>query len=123
MSFYRSRIQRQRHGVLAEPGQGFEDGAPSAALGPAIEAIVDCRVGTVFPRAIAPSCARLQHVDDAADDTPVVLALRPSQTVRQMWFQTLPLPIIQPKQTWTHSPPPRINSQTENHHPLIRYRP
>ena len=104
--------------------QAFEDCAPSFSLGPAIEAIVDRRVRAVFTRTIAPSCTRLQHVDDAADDTPVVVPIRPRQPRRQMRFDTRPLPVIQPKQTSPHSlvPESRTHRQ-ENHMALFRYRP
>ena len=73
MSFDRSRVERQRDGIFAGLGQRFKDCAPSPALGPAVEAIVDGRVRTVFTRAIAPSRARLQHVNDPADDAAVVV--------------------------------------------------
>jgi hypothetical protein len=66
MSLDRSGVQRQDDGVFAWLGQSFEDRAPSVFLGPAIEAIVDGRVGTVLVRTVAPARARLQHMDDAA---------------------------------------------------------
>ena len=124
MSFDRGRVERQRDGIFAKLGQRFKDCAPSSALGPTIEAIVDGRVRAVFTRAIAPSRTRLQHVNDAADDAPIVVPFRPRQSRRQMRFDTSPLPVIQPKQTRTHSlaPESRIRRQ-ENHVALIRYRP
>lgn len=97
MSFDRGRVERQRDGIFAELGQRFKDCAPSSALGPTIEAIVDGRVRAVFTRTIAPSRTRLQHVNDAADDAPIVVPLRPCQSRRQMRFDTRPLPVIQPK--------------------------
>ena len=103
MSFDRSRVERQHDGIFAWLGQCFKDCAPSSALGPAIEAIIDRRVRTVFARTITPSRTRLQHVNDAADDAPIGVPLRPRQSHRQMRFDTRPLPIIQPKQTLTHS--------------------
>jgi len=123
MSLDRGRIQRQRHGVLAQLRQGFEDDTPSAALGPTIEAVIDRRVRAVFPRTIAPARPALQHVDDAADDASIIPALRSSQAARKMRLKMLPLPIIQPEQVRAHFSPLRINSQTENHWTLIRYRP
>jgi hypothetical protein len=68
VSFDRCRVEREHHGILARFSQGFKDCAPSAALGPAIEAIVDRGVRAVFARTIAPSGAGLQHVNDAAED-------------------------------------------------------
>ena len=111
MSFDRGRVERQRDGIFAGLGQRFKDCAPSPALGPAVEAIVDGRARAVFTRAVAPSPTRLQHVNDAADDAPIVVALRPGEPRRQMRLDTCPLPVIQPKQTIAHSLAPRINTQ------------
>ena len=123
MSFDRSRVERQHDGIFAWLGQCFKDCAPSSALGPAIEAIVDGRVRAVFTRTIAPSRTRLQHVNDAADDAPVVVPLRPRQSRRQMRFDPRPLPVIQPEQTLTHSLAPESIPRPENHVTLFRYRP
>src|SRR5258708_19068745 len=106
MSFDRSRVERQHDGIFARLGQCFKDCAPSFALGPAIEAIVDRRVGTVFARTITPPRTRLQHVNDAADDAPIVVPIRPRQSRRKMRFDTCPLPVIQPKEPRTHLSPP-----------------
>ena len=82
MSFDRGRVERQRDGIFAGLGQRFKDRAPSSALGPAVEAVVDGRVRAVFTWAIAPSRARLQHMNDSADDAPVVVSIRPRQPRR-----------------------------------------
>jgi hypothetical protein len=124
VSFNRGRVERQRDGIFAGFGQRFKDCAPSPALGPAVEAIVDGRVRTVFTRAVAPSRTRLQHVNDPADDAPVVAPIRSRQSRRQMRLYTCPLPVIQPKQTRAHSL--ALESKTrgqENHVALFRYRP
>ena len=124
MSFDRRRVERQHDGIFAWLGQRLKDCAPSSALGPAVEAIVDGRVRAVFARTIAPSCTRLQHVNNAADDAPVVVPIRPRQSRRQMWFDTRPLPVIQPKQTSAHSLAPESKThRQENHVALFRYRP
>ena len=102
MSFDRGRVERQRDGIFAGLGQRFKDGAPSPALGPAVEAIVDSRVRAVFTRAVAPSRTRLQHVNDPADNAAVVVPLRSRQSRRQMRLDTCPLPVVQPKQTRAH---------------------
>jgi len=106
MSFNRGRVERQHDAVFARLGQRFEDCAPSSSLGPGIEAIVDRRVRAVFTWTITPSCTRLQHVNDPADDAPVVVAIRPRQSRRQMRLDTCPLPIIQPEQPRPHSHAP-----------------
>src|SRR4051794_15111366 len=53
VSFDRCRVEREHHGIFARFSQGFKDCAPSAALGPAIEAIVDRGVRAVFARTVA----------------------------------------------------------------------
>src|SRR5919106_759955 len=103
MSLDRGGVQRQDDGVSAWLSQGLEDGAPSAFLGPAIEAIVDRRVGAVLMRTIAPAGSRLQHMDDVADDASIVVPLWTWQAVRKMCLDPRPLPVVQPKQTRTHS--------------------
>ena len=106
MSFDRCRIEGKHDGVFARLGQHFKDCAPSPALGPTVEAIIDGCVRTIFTRAIAPSRTRLQHVNDPADDAPVVVAIRPRQSRRQMRLDTCPLPVIQPEQPRPHSHAP-----------------
>ena len=124
MSFDRGRVERQRDSIFAGLGQRFKDCAPSPALGPAVEAIVDGCVRAVFTRAIAPSRTGLQHVNDPADDAAVVVPIRPRQSRRQMRLDTCPLPVIQPKQTRAHSLAPESKTRRqENHVALFRYRP
>ena len=123
MSLDRGRVERQGDGILAELRQSFEDRTPSATFGPAIEAIVDRRVGAIFGGAIAPACPRLQHMNDAADDAPIVVARRTRQARRQMRLDPHPLPVTQPKQTLTHSLAPNSPQRAENHRTKIRYRP
>ena len=106
MSFDRGRVEGQRDGIFARLGQRLKDCAPSSALGPTIEAIVDGRARAVFTRTIAPSRTRLQHVNNAADDTTVVVPLRSRQSRGKMRLNTRPLPVIQPKQSHAHSPAP-----------------
>ena len=54
---------------------GFHDGihqfVPDARLSPAIETVVDRRVGTIALRQIAPRRAGAQDVEHAVDDLPV----------------------------------------------------
>jgi hypothetical protein len=119
MSFDRGRVERQRDGIFAGLGQRFKDGAPSSSLGPTVEAIVDGRVRAIFARAVTPSPTRLQHVNDAADDAPIIAARRPRQSPRQMRFDTRPLLVVQPKQTLTHSLAPRINPQARESRDVI----
>ena len=53
-------------------GEGSEDAPPDAAPAPAVPAVVDRRVGTIVLRRVAPPPARLEHVDDTADDAAIV---------------------------------------------------
>jgi len=112
VSFDRGRVEREHHGIFARSSQRFKDCAPSAALGPAIEAIVDRGVRAVFARTVAPSRAGLQHVNDAAEDAPIVLPIRPRQSSRQVRFNPRPLLITQPKQAGTHLLPSNQNMRT-----------
>ena len=123
MSLDRRGIERQGDCIFAKPRQGLKNCSPPVTFGPAVEAIVDRRIRPIFARAIAPSGSRLQHVNDAADDAPVVVALRSRQSIRQVRFKTRPLPVTQPKQSVTHSFIPESMPETGNHVMAIRYRP
>lgn len=74
MSFNRGRVERKRDGIFAGLGQRFKDRAPSSALCPTIEAIVD------------PPRTRLQHLNEAADNAPIVVPIRSGQSRRQVRF-------------------------------------
>ncbi len=123
MSLDRSGVEREHDGIFAELRQSFEDRTPSVTFGPAVEAIVDRRVGAVLRRAIAPAGPRLQHMNDAADDAPIVVARWTRQSGRLMRLDTRPVPVTQPKQTLTHSLAPALPRRQENHGTMIRYRP
>src|SRR5438270_712792 len=107
---------------VLEPAEAALDDV-SAFVGTFVEAMVDGRVRAVVTRTIAPSRTRLQHVNDAADDAPIVVPFRPRQSRRQMRFDTRPLSIIQPKQPLAHSLAPESTPRPENHVTPIRYRP
>ena len=109
MCLDRGGVDRQSHTVLAAIGQGFEDGPPAPAFGPAIEAIIDGRVGTILGRAIAPASAALEHMNDAADDPPIIISFGSGQVCRQVRRNACPLLVIQPKQPCAHRKPPVPN--------------
>ena len=102
MRFDRRAVERQRHAILIVAGQCAEYLGPTPALRPAIEAIVDRRIGTILARTITPTPARLKHVHDAADDTSIIHTFRPGQTAGKMRFDAPPLPVIQPEQALPH---------------------
>ena len=81
MRLDRGGVDRQNHAVLAAISQGFEDGPPAPPFGPAIEAIIDGRIGTILGRAITPAGATLEHMDDAADDPPIIISSGPVRFV------------------------------------------
>jgi hypothetical protein len=72
MGLHISAVQRDGAADAALLDQGSIDALPDPAPRPAIEAVVDRGVGAVFDRAIAPAAARLQDVDDSADDAAVI---------------------------------------------------
>ena len=113
MRLDRGGVDRQSYAVLAAIGQALEDCSPASAFGPAIEAIVDGRVGTILGRAIAPAGAALEHMDDAADDPPIVISFGSRQVRRQGRRNACPLPVIQPKQSCAHQSLPSRIAQHE----------
>ena len=124
MRFDRGGVDGQSHAVLAAAGERFKDRLPMSALGPAIETIVDRRVGTIVGRAIAPPCTALKHMNDTADNASIVIARRASLVRWQMRLYLSPLLVVEPEQSFTHrSRPRRINSAQGNQSSLIRYRP
>jgi hypothetical protein len=90
----------------AIPGQLAEEVFPDAASSPSNKPVVDCRRRTVLERAIAPAATAFQHMDDAADDTPVIRSLDTSHISRQMRLDPLPLLIAQPEKVLAHDPNP-----------------
>ena len=124
VSFDRGGVDRQSYAVLAAAGERLKDRLPMSALSPAIETIVDRCVRTIVGRAIAPACAALKHVNNTADDAPIVVARRPGLVRWQMPPYPSPLLVVEPEKSSTHrSPPRRINSPRGNQSSLIRYRP
>jgi len=124
MRLDRRGVDRQGHAVFSAVGQRLEDSLPASALGPTIEPVVDRRVRTILRRAITPACAALEHMYDAADDAPIILALGASQVGRQVRRHSCPLPVVQPEQTCSHQNLPVPNhSEPGNQSPLIEYRP
>lgn len=109
----RAAFRRGHTGELLIDVESSDITTPSSspALGPTVEAIAEGRVTAVFTRAVAPSRTRLQHVNNPADDAPVVVLIRPRQSCRQMRLDTSPLPIIQPSQPAPISLAPIKNSQ------------
>ena len=87
--------------LFRRPGQGLRQGReqilPVAALRPAVIAVVDRRRRAVFRRAVPPPAARLEYVNDAADDPPVILAPLARRVGGKMRLDRRPLLIRKPK--------------------------
>jgi len=74
---------------------GVHQAVPDAGFAPAIEAVVDRRVGPVPFGKIAPRRACAQHVEHAVDDPPIVLRLRPPAVHRQQRIDDAPLEVCE----------------------------
>jgi hypothetical protein len=70
---------------------------PDASLSPPREAIVDGRVWTVLRWAILPTAATSQHMQDAADDPPIIRSFLTPYVGRQVRFDPPPLIIVEPE--------------------------
>lgn len=94
-AFDRGGVDGQSHAILAAAGERFKDRLPMSTLGPAIEPIVDRRVGTIVGRAIAPACAALKQVNDTADDASIVIARWAGLVRWQMRLYLTPLLVVE----------------------------
>ena len=72
MSLDRRTVDQQLGRWLTRGGQSVEDIRPDALLGPAHKAIVERLARTIDGWSIDPAAARLEHVNDAADDAAIV---------------------------------------------------
>jgi hypothetical protein len=62
-----------------------------------MKAVVDGCRRPINRRAILPAAADSQHVDDAAQDPPIILTARTRLVLGQQWFDCRPLSVIKPK--------------------------
>jgi hypothetical protein len=67
-------------------------------LSPTMKAIIHRRRRAIVFRTILPATTRLQPMNDAADNAPVIFAACPALVLREMFFQHRPLQVVQPKQ-------------------------
>src|SRR5947207_15893660 len=79
---------------------------PNPAPRPTMKAIVDRRRRAIDRRTVLPAAPHFEHVDYAADDSAVVLAMRSRLVLRQQRFDHCPLPIVEPEFP-CHDPSPR----------------
>lgn len=87
-------------------GQRLEQPMPDALPRPAVEAVVDGRVGAVDLRAVAPPRSRAQHVRDPRDHPPIIDAMRPFPPPRQKRLDPRPFHIANPIIALGHPAPP-----------------
>jgi len=83
-------------------GQSLEYLEPEALSAPAVEAVVNRRVGTVFRRTIPPASSRPQHVYDPADHPAIVHPMCATPSARQQRLKALPFHLAQPVKLLAH---------------------
>ena len=109
-------IDHLRPGRAPPIGKLAKQSFPHAAPRPAHEAIVDRRQRAVLRRTIAPSAAALRHMQDTADDPPVIDTGLPAHVGLQERGDLLPLMVIQSKQVASHF---LCSLTAENHRPAL----
>lgn len=97
MCFDVRRVDHLRSGRSTAPGKFTEEMLPDTPFGPPGEAIVDGRVRTVLWWAILPTTATSQHMQDAADDPPIIRPFLAPDIGRQVRFDPLPLVVVEPE--------------------------
>jgi len=103
MGFYVAGIHGHRSVHARRSGQGVKNIRPNPLSAPAVEAVVDRRVGAVDFWAIAPARTRFQHVHNAADHTSII---NPMRSLAPSWQQRLnppPFRIAEPVDLLCHS--------------------
>src|SRR5258708_38443260 len=96
----------------AVAGQGLEDAMPDALTAPAVEAGIDRRVRPVLHRAIAPPRARLQHVDNTAQNPAVIHVTSALAAPGKMRLDPSPSLVVQPVKL-AHSKLPSSSLESE----------
>ena len=76
MGFDVAGVHRDRSVHASRSGQGVKNARPNSLTAPAIEAVVDRRVGAIDFRAIAPARPGFQHVHDAANHATIIYPMR-----------------------------------------------
>jgi len=92
----RGGVDRQCHAFVAAVGQTLKDNLRVAALG--LKAIVDGLYGQ-YSGGQSRQRAGLKHVDDAADDAPIVIARRTTLVRGQAWRYPRSLLVRKPEES------------------------
>jgi hypothetical protein len=69
----------------ADLGEGLKQGDPNAPLGPSDIAIVERLPRSIIGRRVDPTSPRFQHMNDAADDPPIIYARLTARVGRKIW--------------------------------------
>ena len=100
------RIDHLHVGRSPTPGQFAKQVLPQPSTRPAHEAVIDGCRRAIFGRAIAPAASALENMRDPADDPTIVYPLDAAHIPWQIWLNSSPLLVAQPKQILAHDPDP-----------------
>ena len=75
-------------------GERVEHASPDAAAGPAHEPVIQRLARAVGRRCVRPTAALPQHVDDPADQSPIVHAWNAADVLRQQGLEPRPLRVL-----------------------------
>ena len=104
-----SGVDRGVLGHCAGPRQCLQAPHPEPATGPAIDAIVNRRGGTVGLGALAPSATGLQDVQDAGDHPSIIDPASSRLIAGKVRLDRRPLLVRQPEKNTHPSPPSPLN--------------
>jgi hypothetical protein len=116
MDFHMAAVERHLSGRVGIAGDRGKYRLPNTPLAPACEAIVDRFVRPVLARAIFPPASNALDMHDAAQNPPIIVALRAGLVGRQMRFDFRPLLVAKPKQARIHGWPLNRLTNSLNQH-------
>jgi hypothetical protein len=116
MDFHMAAVERHLRRRVRIAGDRGKYRLPDTPLAPASEAIVDRLGRPVLARAIFPPTSDALHMHDAAQNPPIILALRTGLIGRQMRLDFRPLLVAKPKQARIHGWPPSRLTKPLNQH-------
>ena len=114
MSLDRRGVDQHLRRRAAGRCQGMENIHPNAFGRPAHEAIVQRLLRTIDRRRVDPATAGLQHMDDPADDAPVIDPRFAASVGRKMRREPRELPLVQPELIAIHDGSPFGNLESQN---------
>jgi hypothetical protein len=87
---------------LSRFGRRFKDALPNSLRTPAVEAIIDRLVRSIFRRTVDPSTSGLEHMLDSTQNAQIVPRLHATAVAWDKRFNPHPLLIAKPKQVCPH---------------------